>query len=100
MAEFNVPEYFKQPGLQPRRLRVVGIGAGASGLLLAYKIQRNFDHVDLKIFEKNEGQSIHHFMNLNSSGPRGRGNMVGGEFNPMTKVHTICLLPERVDISL
>lgn len=54
----GIPDYLKSPGLQPRRLRVVGIGAGASGLLLAYKIQRNFDLVDLEIFEKNEGTKL------------------------------------------
>ncbi|KAH0837434.1 putative sterigmatocystin biosynthesis monooxygenase stcW [Fonsecaea pedrosoi] len=51
----NLPEYMKRPALQPRRLRIVGIGAGASGLLLAYKVQRNFINIDLTIFEKNEG---------------------------------------------
>lgn len=50
-----VPAYMEHPGLEPRRLRVIGIGAGASGLLLAYKIQRNFDNIELTIFEKNEG---------------------------------------------
>jgi cation diffusion facilitator CzcD-associated flavoprotein CzcO len=29
------------------------VGAGASGLLLAYKIQRHFGDFELKIFEKN-----------------------------------------------
>jgi cyclohexanone monooxygenase len=36
-----------------RKLKVIVIGAGASGLLLAYKIQRHFDEFELKIFEKN-----------------------------------------------
>jgi hypothetical protein len=51
----DIPSYLRRPGLQPRRLRVIGIGAGASGLLLAYKLQRNFENVDLTIFEKNSG---------------------------------------------
>ncbi|KAF5854531.1 hypothetical protein GGP41_007336 [Bipolaris sorokiniana] len=34
-------------------LSVIGIGAGASGLLLAYKVQRHFDDFTLEIFEKN-----------------------------------------------
>lgn len=58
MAQSNgvdLPEYLRAPGLQPRLLRIVGIGAGASGLLLAYKVQRNFRNFDLKIFEKNAG---------------------------------------------
>lgn len=36
-----------------RKLKVVCVGAGASGLLVAYKLQRHFDDLDLKIFEKN-----------------------------------------------
>ncbi|TVY21170.1 putative sterigmatocystin biosynthesis monooxygenase [Lachnellula arida] len=36
-----------------RRLKVICIGAGASGLLLAYKIQRHFDDFELQVFEKN-----------------------------------------------
>ncbi|KAI6274096.1 hypothetical protein MCOR27_007527 [Pyricularia oryzae] len=36
-----------------RTLSVIVIGAGASGLLLAYKIQRNFDDFELEVFEKN-----------------------------------------------
>lgn len=39
---------------QPQRtLSVICVGAGASGLLLAYKLQRHFDDLDLKVFEKN-----------------------------------------------
>lgn len=36
-----------------RTLSVIVIGAGASGLLLAYKLQRHFDDFTLEIFEKN-----------------------------------------------
>ncbi|KAE8332644.1 hypothetical protein BDV39DRAFT_188764 [Aspergillus sergii] len=36
-----------------RRIRVIIIGAGASGLLMAYKLQRNFDNVEFQIYEKN-----------------------------------------------
>jgi cyclohexanone monooxygenase len=43
-----------RPIFTPRRtLKVVVIGAGASGLLAAYKIQRNFDDFELTVFEKN-----------------------------------------------
>jgi hypothetical protein len=35
-----------------RPIRVVIIGAGASGLLMAYKLQRNFDDLDFQIYEK------------------------------------------------
>lgn len=48
----------KDPIYQPQRtLKVVVIGAGASGLLLAYKLQRHFDHLDLKVFEKHPAVS-------------------------------------------
>ena len=36
-----------------RPIRVVIIGAGASGLLMAYKLQRNVDDLDFQIYEKN-----------------------------------------------
>ena len=36
-----------------RHLRVACIGAGASGLLLAYKVQRSFDNFTLTLYEKN-----------------------------------------------
>jgi cyclohexanone monooxygenase len=36
-----------------RKLSVICIGAGASGLLLAYKLDRHFDDFDLTIYEKN-----------------------------------------------
>lgn len=55
IKDIALPPYLKQHGLQARHVRVIGIGAGASGLLLAYKLQRNFENFDLKIFEKNEG---------------------------------------------
>lgn len=51
----DIPSYLQRDSMRPRRLRVIGIGAGASGLLLAYKLQRNFDEIDLTIFEKNDG---------------------------------------------
>ena len=48
----------KDPIFQPqRRLKVAVIGAGASGLLLAYKLQRHFDNLDLKVYEKNPAVS-------------------------------------------
>jgi cation diffusion facilitator CzcD-associated flavoprotein CzcO len=39
---------------QERQLKIICIGAGASGLLFAYKVQRNFDKVDMILYEKNE----------------------------------------------
>jgi len=40
-----------------RPVRIICIGAGASGLLLAYKLQRSFDRFDLSIYEKNDSVS-------------------------------------------
>lgn len=37
-----------------RRVKIVCIGAGASGLLLAYKLQRSFNDFELTIYEKNQ----------------------------------------------
>jgi protoporphyrinogen oxidase len=42
-----------QPINTNRPIRVIIIGGGASGLLMAYKLQRNFDDVDFEIYEKN-----------------------------------------------
>jgi hypothetical protein len=36
-----------------RPVKIICIGAGASGLLFAYKIQRHFENFDLKVYEKN-----------------------------------------------
>ncbi len=48
----------RDPIYQPqRKLKVIVIGAGASGLLLAYKLQRHFDNLDLKVFEKHPAVS-------------------------------------------
>ena len=37
-----------------RQLRIVCVGAGASGLQLAYKAERILENVELQIYEKNE----------------------------------------------
>jgi cation diffusion facilitator CzcD-associated flavoprotein CzcO len=43
----------QKPIHEERRLKVICIGAGASGLLLAYKLQRSFEKFDLVLYEKN-----------------------------------------------
>ncbi|KAH9479351.1 Putative sterigmatocystin biosynthesis monooxygenase stcW [Psilocybe cubensis] len=45
---------YSQPIHHERRLKVICIGAGASGLLLAYKLQRSFRNFELVIYEKND----------------------------------------------
>ncbi len=37
-----------------RPVKIIGAGAGASGLLFAYKLQRSFENVELTIYDKNE----------------------------------------------
>ncbi|KAI0976925.1 hypothetical protein F4678DRAFT_129251 [Xylaria arbuscula] len=46
-------ERLKGPIHVERHIRVVIIGAGASGLLVAYKLQKNFKNIDFTIYEKN-----------------------------------------------
>ncbi|KAK4570504.1 hypothetical protein LTR86_002584 [Recurvomyces mirabilis] len=38
---------------QERHVKIICVGAGASGLLFAYKIQRHFENFDLTVYEKN-----------------------------------------------
>ena len=38
---------------EERDLKIICIGAGASGLLLAYKLQRSFERFELVVYEKN-----------------------------------------------
>lgn len=46
----------EQPSLTPRKLRVVCVGAGFSGLMLAHRVKyelKKDELIDLKIYEKN-----------------------------------------------
>ncbi|KAF2498482.1 FAD/NAD(P)-binding domain-containing protein [Lophium mytilinum] len=43
----------KVPIHSQRQMRIICIGAGASGLAFAYKLQRSFDDFSLSIYEKN-----------------------------------------------
>lgn len=38
---------------QPKHLRVIHVGAGAAGLLMAYKMQKDFQNYGLVCYEKN-----------------------------------------------
>lgn len=38
---------------KPKHLRVIHVGAGAAGLLMAYKMQRDFENYNLVCYEKN-----------------------------------------------
>ncbi len=37
-----------------RLVKIIGAGAGASGILFAYKLQRSFENFELTLYEKNE----------------------------------------------
>lgn len=37
-----------------RHVKIICVGAGASGLLFAYKLQRNFRNFSLTVYEKNQ----------------------------------------------
>lgn len=63
MADFIIPintrpeEHEKKrlggPIHAERHVSVICVGAGASGLLMAYKLQKHFTNYDLTVFEKN-----------------------------------------------
>ena len=44
----NDPVYNERP------MKIICIGAGASGLIFAYKLQRSSEKFDLTVYEKNE----------------------------------------------
>ncbi|KAH0583021.1 hypothetical protein H2248_010908 [Termitomyces sp. 'cryptogamus'] len=50
----GVDPRLKDPIHSERRMKIICIGAGASGLLLAYKLQRSFNNFELVLYEKNE----------------------------------------------
>ncbi|TFK39761.1 hypothetical protein BDQ12DRAFT_649180 [Crucibulum laeve] len=44
----------QKPIHEERPLKIICVGAGASGLLLAYKLQRSFEKFDLTLYDKND----------------------------------------------
>lgn len=58
MSAMEIPSPNSLPPDQPihteRHVRIICVGAGASGLLFAYKLQRSFSNFSLVIYEKNE----------------------------------------------
>jgi ribulose 1,5-bisphosphate synthetase/thiazole synthase len=50
-ARLNTPIHAK------RQMRIICIGAGASGLCFAHKLQRSFTNFCLTVYEKNRGVS-------------------------------------------
>ncbi|KAJ9615416.1 hypothetical protein H2200_001491 [Cladophialophora chaetospira] len=53
----NLDRFHNKPIHSQRHLKVIVIGAGASGLCFAYKLQRSFSDFTLKLYEKNDGVS-------------------------------------------
>jgi cation diffusion facilitator CzcD-associated flavoprotein CzcO len=55
MADYekDAKERLSKPIHAERHVNIVVAGAGASGLLMAYKLQRHFQNYTLTIFEKN-----------------------------------------------
>ena len=52
-ADDDVQRRMGGPIHQERHVKIICVGAGASGLLFAYKIQRHFQNYELVIYEKN-----------------------------------------------
>lgn len=50
-GDYSISE---QPIFTKRHVRVVCVGAGATGIQLAYKTERLLENVTLQIYEKNE----------------------------------------------
>lgn len=46
--------WWDKPIFHSRPIKIISVGAGASGLLFAYKLQRSFDNFELILYEKNE----------------------------------------------
>ncbi|KAJ5371774.1 hypothetical protein N7517_003780 [Penicillium concentricum] len=51
--DFHGYRVTEQPLFEKRRLRLICVGAGASGIQLAYKAERLLKNIDLQIYEKN-----------------------------------------------
>ena len=51
-AEDDVNRRLAAPIHSERHVKIICVGAGASGLLFAYKIQRHFENFTLTVYEK------------------------------------------------
>ena len=49
MGTYSIEEHWHS---KPRPLRIVSVGAGATGLLVAYKLKQDFENYELTIYEK------------------------------------------------
>ncbi|KAI0136173.1 hypothetical protein BJ170DRAFT_600627 [Xylariales sp. AK1849] len=53
-ATLSSSQRLSKPLYIEREMKIICVGAGASGLIFAYKLQRSFEHFNLTIYEKNE----------------------------------------------
>ena len=51
--ERDASRRLQEPIHSERHVRVICVGAGASGLLMAYKLQKHFNNFSLSVYEKN-----------------------------------------------
>ena len=51
--DYNASRRLAGPVHTERHIRIICVGAGASGLLMAYKLQKHFNNFSLQIYEKN-----------------------------------------------
>ena len=51
--DYEIPDQYHS---QPRNIKIIHVGAGASGLLLAYKAQRQLHNYELICYEKYVGE--------------------------------------------
>lgn len=56
-AERNAAQRLQNPIHAERHVRIITVGAGASGLLMAYKLQKHFNNYSLVCYEKNPAVS-------------------------------------------
>ncbi|KAJ9613307.1 hypothetical protein H2200_003249 [Cladophialophora chaetospira] len=60
-------EILNQYHSQPRKIKIIHVGAGASGLLLAYKAQRQLRNYELVCYEKYVGEHAQVYTRWNST---------------------------------
>lgn len=53
-AESSIPQHLTWMDPNNRKLRVLTIGAGISGILMAYRLQKDCENVEHVIYERNK----------------------------------------------
>jgi ribulose 1,5-bisphosphate synthetase/thiazole synthase len=52
-TEYSIPQHLTWMDPKNRKLRVLTIGAGISGILMAYRLQKDCENVEHVIYERN-----------------------------------------------